>query len=284
METFEAAPARLEGGARVAVRVGCEFELHCEVAMPAVVMVRPRDEGDCELSQEEWLVRPASPSRETADVFGNRIRRLVLPAGESTLRYDAVVTAPARPADTDLAASQVAPDDLPDDLLIYVLPSRYCPSDQLVNDVWALFGGTEPGWARVQAVSDWTHDNVRFDAYATHSSLTAADTFQRRAGVCRDFAQLAIAFCRALNIPARYAFGYLPDINVPPSPTPMDFCAWMEVYLSGRWWTFDPRNNQRRIAHIVIGRGRDAADVPMLMSFGTLLVRRLTVWADPIGI
>jgi transglutaminase-like putative cysteine protease len=134
----------------------------------------------------------------------------------------------------------------------------------------------------VQAVSDWTHDNVRFDGAATYLAMTATDTFAGRAGVCRDFTQLAIAFCRALNIPARYAFGYLPDIDVPPSPTPMDFCAWMEVFLAGRWWTFDPRNNQRRIAHIVIGRGRDAADVPMLMSFGPVILARMTVWADHI--
>ena len=282
METFEATAVGPQAGARITVRVGCEFQLCCEVPTPAVVMVRPLDEGDRRLAEEDWLVRPASHSRETTDALGNRIRRLVLPAGECTLRYDAAVSTPARCDDADRTATQLAPDDLPDDVLIYVLPSRYCPSDQLVNDAWSLFGETEAGWARVQAISDWTHGNVRFDHSATHVTTTAADTFERRAGVCRDFAHLAITFCRALNIPARYAFGYLPDIGVPPPYPPMDFCAWTEVFLAGRWWTFDPRNNQRRLARILIGRGRDAADVPMLLTFGTALLQKMTVWADRI--
>jgi transglutaminase-like putative cysteine protease len=138
------------------------------------------------------------------------------------------------------------------------------------------------GWERVQAVCDWVHGSVRFDYAASNPDATSVDVFEARVGVCRDFAHLAISLCRALNIPARYVFGYLPAIDVPPPSDPMDFCAWMEVYLGGRWWTFDPRNNTRRIGRVVIARGRDAMDVAMVTSYGRLLLEEMTVWADEI--
>jgi transglutaminase-like putative cysteine protease len=145
-----------------------------------------------------------------------------------------------------------------------------------------LFGTSPLGWERVQAVCDWVHDNVRFDFGTSSPDTTSVDVFEAKVGVCRDFAHLAISFCRALNIPARYVFGYLPDIGVTREPELMDFCAWMEVYLGGRWWTFDPRNNVRRIGRVAIARGRDAMDVAMVTSYGTLLLEELTVWADEI--
>ncbi|HTX04075.1 MAG TPA: transglutaminase family protein [Candidatus Acidoferrales bacterium] len=249
---------------------------------PAVVMVQPKLEGSLAIVEEHWDVQPAAPFREGIDALGNGVRRIVLPEGDFLFRYDAIVTTSSDIDPTEPSAQQIDPHELSDETLIYLLPSRYCPSDALIDTAWELFGNVDPGWPRVQAVSDWVHENIRFEYGGSSTTTSATETLERRVGVCRDFSHLAVAFCRALNVPARYAFGYLPDIGVTPPDAPMDFCAWMEVYLSGRWWTFDPRNNERRIAHIVIGRGRDAADVPMIMTFGNATLAKMTVWADQI--
>jgi len=179
-----------------------------------------------------------------------------------------------------LDAAELPPQDLPDEALVYTLPSRFCPSQEIANDAWSLFGSIRPGWSRVQAICDWVHTNIRFQ-YGTSTPLTTAlDIYEQGVGVCRDFTQLAITFCRAMNIPTRYVFGYIPDIGVPLPDDPMDFCAWMEVYLSGRWWTFDPRNNTPRVGRVLIGRGRDALDVAMVTSYGSPLLQQMIVWAD----
>ena len=179
-----------------------------------------------------------------------------------------------------LTPREVAPGDLPSDTLLYTLPSRYCLSDQLNDTAWALFGSVPPGWSRVQAVCDWVHGEVTFGYGRPAPTRRRSTSSQTRTGVCRDFTHLAITFCRALNIPARYVFGYLPDIDVPPPPDPMDFCAWMQVWLGDRWWTFDPRNNQARSGRVVIGWGRDAADVAMVTTYGGPRLDRMEVWAD----
>lgn len=267
----------------LSLRVGCEFAFTCDVPTPAVALLAPRVEADRVVLEERWDLSAPTAFRDGRDLYGNRIHRLILPAGDATLRYDAIVRASDRPDETDLSTPQTPPEEVPDDVLVYVLPSRFCPSDRLSDVAWGLFGATNTGWGRVQAVSDWVYQHVAFAYEASDPTATALDTYERRTGVCRDFTHLAIALCRALNIPARYAFGYLPDIDVPPPSTPMDFCAWMEVYLGGRWWTFDPRNNQRRIGHIVIGRGRDATDVAMITSFGFAFLQKMTVWADRIS-
>jgi transglutaminase-like putative cysteine protease len=171
-------------------------------------------------------------------------------------------------------------EDIPGEFLHFTLPSRYCLSDQLMSTAWELFGQTEPGGRRVQAICDWVQGNIQFQYGTSNPMTTAMDVFQARKGVCRDMAHLAISFCRALNIPARYVFGYLPDLYVPPPDSPMDFAAWMEVWLGDRWWTFDPRNNARRVGRVLIGRGRDALDVAMLTTFGPAVFRKMTVWAD----
>ncbi len=185
--------------------------------------------------------------------------------------------------DWDLVAPetpQLPVEDLPDDTLLYTLPSRFCQSDALSDTAWQLFGNSEPGWKRVQAVCDWVHEHIRFQ-YGTSTPLTSAvDVYEQSVGVCRDFTHLAVTFCRALNIPTRYVFGYIPDIGVPPPDDPMDFCAWMEVYLGDRWWTFDPRNNMPRVGRVLIGRGRDALDVAMVTSYGSPTLKQMTVWAD----
>ncbi len=250
--------------------------------MPAVVLLRARQGGGVTVERETWHVQPNASFSDLVDMYGNQARRVVIGAGKASLRYDAEVTTSAALDEFSPVAVQHRVEDLPGEILIYTLASRYCLSDMLSDAAVNLFGTTPLGWERVQAVCSWVHDNVRFDHAASRPDTTSVDVFEARVGVCRDFAHLAISFCRALNIPARYVFGYLPDIGVTPSPEPMDFCAWMEVYLGGRWWTFDPRNNASRIGRVVIARGRDAMDVAMVTSYGKLRLEQMTVWADEI--
>ncbi len=245
----------------------------------ATVQVRPRSDASHQLVTETWSTEPAVPIDEYSDFYGNPIKRMVMPVGQFNLRYDAVVAVPDE-ADLDAtAAPQLPVEDIPGELMHYMLPSRYCQSDKLMTTAWNLFGQTEPGGPRVRAVCEWVHDNIQFQYGASNPLTTAVDVLESRRGVCRDLAHLAITFCRALNVPARYVFGYLPDLDVPFNPDPMDFAAWMEVWLDDRWWTFDPRNNQRRVGRVLIGRGRDALDVAMLTTFGPAAFRSMVVWA-----
>jgi transglutaminase-like putative cysteine protease len=263
--------------------VGCEFHFDAAAPVPAVVLLRARPDGGVTVERETWHVQPSASFSDLVDMYGNYARRVVIGAGKASLRYDADVTTSAALDEVSPVAAQHRVEDLPGEILIYTLASRYCLSDMLSDAALGLFGTTPLGWERVQAVCDWVHTNVRFDYAASNSDATSVDVFDARVGVCRDFAHLAISFCRALNIPARYVFGYLPDIDItPPPPEAMDFCAWMEVYLGGRWWTFDPRNNARRVGRVVIARGRDAMDVAMVTSYGRLLLERMIVWADEI--
>ena len=262
------------------LRVGCEFKYDVSAPTVATVQVRPRSDARHQLVTERWTTEPPVPVDEYADVYGNPVKRFVMPPGDLVLKYDAIVSVPDEKDPDATAAPQLPVQDVPGDVLHFTLPSRYCLSDQLMGMAWELFGHTEASGARVQAICDWVHDNIEFQYGASNPLTTAVDVLERRKGVCRDFAHLAITFCRALNIPARYVFGYLPDLYVPPPPDPMDFAAWMEVYLGDRWWTFDPRNNARRVGRVLIGRGRDALDVAMLTTFGPAAFRSMTVWAD----
>ena len=262
------------------VRVGCEFNYDVSAPATMTVQVRPRSDARHQLVSESWATTPLLPVDEYADVYGNPVKRLVVPDGPLTLKYDAVCAVPGDADPDGSGTPQVPVGEIPGELLHFPLPSRYCLSDELMDTAWQLFGQTEPGWSRVQAICDWVHDHVEFKHGASSPGTTAMDVFQSRKGVCRDFAHLAVSFCRALNIPARYVFGYLPDIDVPPNPDPMDFAAWMEVWLGDRWWTFDPRNNARRVGRVLIGRGRDALDVAMVTTFGPAAFRSMTVWAD----
>ncbi len=263
----------------LAVRVGCEFVYAADAPTPAVLLVRPNPR-EYRVRNETWTMSPPTPHHDYKDIYGNVCRRFTFAPGTTSLRYDARVDVLPTPAETNWNASEVPVERLPDEALMYTLASRYCLSDQLAERAWELFGGVEAGWKRVQTICDWVHDNIRFAYGASRTDTTAVDVVDAGAGVCRDFAQVAISFCRALNIPARYAFGYLPDIGVPPPDAPMDFCAWFEAYLGDRWYTFDPRNNQRRIGHIVIARGRDALDVAMVTTYGTARLETMAVWAD----
>lgn len=264
------------------VAVGCEFTYETEGAAPSIFLVRPLEAGP-HLHSESWATDPHLPYHDYTDLYGNQPRRLTLPDGRCSVRYDAQVEIAGAPDDTDLGAQELPVEALPDDVLLYTLPSRFCLSDELADEAWDRFGAIAPGWGRVQAICDWVHGALQFAYGSSRPLTTAADALRDRTGVCRDFAHLAVTFCRALNIPARYTFGYLPDIGVPPPDAPMDFCAWFEAFLGGRWWTFDPRNNQRRIGHIVIARGRDALDVAMVTSFGAARLANMTVRADRVA-
>jgi transglutaminase-like putative cysteine protease len=262
------------------IRVGCEFRYEATWPTPTVMQVEPYPTDIHKVLWEEWQTTPDLSMHTYHDIYGNLCRRLILAPGTNVLRYDAIVEVADTHDEINLNAVQLAVENLPDDVLIYTMPSRFCLSDMLSDTAWQLFGQTEPGWARVQTICDWVHNNIRFQ-YGTSTPITTAlDVYEKRTGVCRDFTQLAVAFCRALNIPTRYVFGYIPDIGVPPPDDPMDFCAWMEVYLGGRWWTFDPRNNMPRIGRVLIGRGRDAVDVAMVTTYGGPLLQQMTVWAD----
>jgi transglutaminase-like putative cysteine protease len=271
------------------VQVGCHFTLRSPADVAAVVQVTPRLDDRATVAEEHWVVdaqgRPgtAPPRRhEYLDGFGNRCERLTLPQGTTTLRYRAKVLVPGDPDVIAPGAGEVQVGALPDDTLIYLLPSRYCLPDELGADAWHHFGALEPGWARVQAVVQMVHEHLTFGYGSSSAVTTAADAYRSGRGVCRDYAHLAISFCRALNIPARYVFGYIPDIGIPPPDEPMDFCAWFEAYLDGRWYTFDARLNTRRIGRVVVGRGRDAVDVAMLTSYGRVDLVGFEVEADEV--
>jgi transglutaminase-like putative cysteine protease len=262
------------------VRVGCQFEYEATEVTPSLWQVRPHPGDEHHLVTQKW--DPPAPSRTYLDAYGNVCDRLTLPLGPSVLRYDATVEVTSDFDDADKAASAVAIEDLPDEAFLYLLPSRFCWPDMLHDPAWELFASEEPGWARVQAVCDWIHHHVQYEVGSSTAVTTAYDVWRSRTGVCRDLTQLGITLCRALNVPARYVAGYLPDIAVTPPDLPMDFCSWFEAWLDGRWWTFDPRNNERRIGRVVIARGRDALDAAMVTTWGAAQLKSMTVWADEV--
>ena len=264
------------------IRVGCELDYEFERATPAVFLVRPEDGGSHRVRRERWETQPASHFHDYTDLYGNACRRLTLPEGHLVLRYDALVETSGEPDAVNWDAQQHRVQDLPDGVLVYTLPSRYCLSDVLAGRAMELFGNAPLGRGCVQAICDWVHNHVAFTAGSSTPLTTAVDIFESGRGVCRDYAHLAITFCRAMNIPARYVFGYLPDIDVPPPYPTMDFCAWFEAYLGGMWWTFDPRNNEQRKGRIRIARGRDALDVAMVTTYGASKFNSMTVWADEV--
>ena len=260
------------------IRFGYELTMARDQRTPMIAMLSIRDEKRTSLiSSEQIVTTPEVPVRRYTDLFGNTCRRFVAPAGGITVWGDGTIADTGLPDPVHLRARETAIEDLPDDCLMYLLGSRYCETDLLSQTAWDLFGGIEPGWGRVQAVCDHVHNHIKFNYMAARVTRTAAEAWQEGTGVCRDFAHLGIAFLRCLNIPARYVNGYLGDIGVP-ILNPMDFSAWIEVYLDGQWHTFDPRNNVRRIGRIVVARGRDAADVPLIHSFGPHVLTAFRVW------
>ena len=260
------------------LKVGCEFGLETSRAVDAVMQVAPLPERDVQLDGEAWHT-PAS-HHGYVDDHENRCERLTVPPGRSRVVYEAEVTL-TDPADAiDTHAPETPVTDLPDEVLAYVLPSRFCLPDELGSEAWERFGDLAPGWARVQAVVDFVHNHLEFLPGSSNPWTTAVDAFRARQGVCRDYAHLAIAFCRSLNIPARYCTGYLGDIGVPPDPAPMDFSAWFEAFVGGRWHTFDARHNVPRIGRILMAVGRDAADVALTTNFGSASLKKFHITTD----
>jgi transglutaminase-like putative cysteine protease len=262
------------------VRVGCQFAYLAEIPTPTVFQVQPLDEPPVKVLHEQYSAEPEVHSHSYTDLYGNPCLRLILPAGRSVFRYEAQVDVPDATEDAAEDAPELPPAALPDEVLHYTLPSRYCLPDMLGDEAWSRFGGAEPGYRRVQAICDHVHRHLEFRYGSSTAQSTATDVNTSGLGVCRDFTHLAISFCRSLNIPARYVFGYLPSIDV--DPDPMDFAAWMEVWLGDRWWTFDPRNNRPLTGRIVIARGRDASDVAMATTFGAPFLESMFVQAEEI--
>jgi transglutaminase-like putative cysteine protease len=225
----------------------------------------------------------AAMSAAYRDAFGNWCTRILAPPGELRLTADALLNDSGAPDVVVPAALQHAVQDLPEASLVFLLGSRYCETDRLSAIAWELFGKTPLGWARVQAICDFVHDHVTFGYEHACATKTAWETFTEKTGVCRDFAHLAIALCRCMNIPARYCSGYLGDIGVPPPHAPGDFAGWIEVYLGGAWYTFDPRNNVPRIGRVLIARGRDASDVAITTTFGPNTLKSFRVWTDEVA-
>jgi transglutaminase-like putative cysteine protease len=282
MREFTHAQSSNESGAML-IRLGYDirFEMPGEVAVVALVSVHPSRVPD--LSEPDTLV--LDPPAEVDcynDTFGNRCCRFLAPAGNVRLSNSTLIYDTGLPDAVNLQAREVPVQNLPVDVLRYLLNSRYCEVDRMSHIATELFGGVAPGWNRVQTVCSWVHDKVTFGYEFAKPTKTALDVFTERHGVCRDFQHLAVTMCRALNIPARYVTGYLGDIGVPASPTPMDFSAWFEVYLEDRWWTFDARHNQPRIGRVLIAAGRDASDVAITTSFGMAYLKQFVVVTEEV--
>jgi transglutaminase-like putative cysteine protease len=266
------------------IRVGYELVYTCPQPTPMILTLNIHYSRASDIVFPDHLrTDPAVPVTAYRDSFGNWCTRMVAPEGRISLSSSAVVRDSGAPDPVVAAADQHRVQDLPDETLLFLLGSRYCETDRLSQTAWDLFGRSAQGWGRVQAICDFVHNHITFGYEHARPTKTAFDAFSERTGVCRDFAHLAIAFCRCMNIPARYCTGYLGDIGVPPPYGPMDFAAWMEVYLGGTWHTFDPRNNEPRIGRVLIARGRDAADVAICSTFGPAELLSFTVVCDEVG-
>jgi len=267
------------------ISFGFDISLRLEVETAALFCLKVHPSRCKDLvSGEDFRIEPQRPFEEFSDAYGNRCGRVRCGPGIVRFINRGVIR---DSGELDIFAPQAVQDQvwgLPQDTLAYLLPSRYCETDssELANFAWANFTTTPLGWARVQAICDFVHGHITFDYLQARASRTALEAFRERVGVCRDFTHLAVTLCRCMNIPARYVTGYLGDIGVPPAPDPMDFSAWMEVYLGGQWFTFDPRHNCRRIGRIVIARGRDASDVAITTVFGNHLLEKFFVLTDEI--
>ncbi|WBO21170.1 transglutaminase-like domain-containing protein [Sphingomonas abietis] len=265
------------------IRAGYDIRFEADGPVPvlALLSVHPSRQRDLRTTHR-ITASPDVPLYDFLDGFGNLCTRMTIPAGGIALSCDILVEDSGEPDIVVPDAPQMAIEDLPDEVLQYLLASRYCETDRLLATAWSLFGNTQPGWARVQAIVDFTHHHIAFGYHHARSNKTAWDAYQERQGVCRDFAHLAITLCRCVNIPARYCTGYLGDIGIPPIDAPMDFSAWFEVYLGGRWYTFDARHNRPRIGRILMARGRDATDAALTTHFGPALLTRFDVHTDDV--
>jgi transglutaminase-like putative cysteine protease len=265
------------------IRFGYEIVYACPQPVPIISMLHAHSSRAPDLLvPDQMLIEPQVALDTYIDIFGNICTRFVAPAGTTRITADGLIQDSGLPDPTCTHAQEHPVESLPHDSLMYLLGSRYCETQRLMDDAWRLFGHMTPGWSRVQAICDFAHEHIAFGYHFARPTKTALETFSERRGVCRDFAHLAITLLRCLNIPARYCTGYLGDIGVPIADTPMDFASWLEAYIGGAWHTFDPRNNQRRIGRILIARGRDAADVAISTGFGPNFLQVFKVWTDEV--
>ena len=266
------------------IRIGYELIYACPQPTPMILTLNVHFTRVSDLVVADHIITsPPTPIAAYRDGFGNWCSRIIAPPGDIRITTDALINDSGLPDAVDqFATTQCAVEDLPTETLVYLLGSRYCETDRLTETAWALFGQTAPGWLRVQAICDFVHEHISFGYQHARVTKTALETFNERRGVCRDYTHLAVTFCRCMNIPARYCTGYLGDIGVPASSDPMDFSAWFEAYVGGRWHTFDPRNNKPRIGRVLIAQGRDAADVSLSTTFGPNVLKSFKVWTDEV--
>jgi transglutaminase-like putative cysteine protease len=266
------------------IRVGYELIYDLPQPTPMIMVLGTHFTRASDVVVPDLLTTsPSVPIHAYRDLFGNWCTRIVAPAGRIRLSADGVVRDAGMPDAVVPSAPQHAVEDLPAEALVFLLASRYCETDRLSDIAWKLFEGAPPGWARVQAICDFVHRHIVFGYEHARATKTAWEALNEGKGVCRDYAHLAVAFCRCMNIPARYCTGYLGDIGIPPPYSPMDFAGWFEAYLGGRWHTFDPRNNIPRIGRVLIAFGRDAADVPIAHTFGPNTLVSFKVWTDEVS-
>lgn len=267
------------------VKIGYDisFELQGPTPMVAMLYVHPSRQKDLR-TEEKMRVTPEVPVTDYIDLWGNRCARLFAPGpGLIELKLDALIEDSGLPDRQPSDAPQHRIEDLPNETLVYLLASRYCEVDKLSDIAWKNFGNTPPGWQRVQAICTWVNKHITFGYHFASHTKSAWDVYQQGEGVCRDFNHLAVTFCRAMNIPARYVTGYLGDIGVPPDVNPMDFSAWFEVFLGGKWIQFDARHNKPRIGRILMATGRDAADVALTTNFGSAILKNFVVVTEEIA-
>jgi transglutaminase-like putative cysteine protease len=265
------------------IRIGYELSYECPQPTPMILMLHVHFSRVSDIVIPDHLrTDPPLPMSAYRDSFGNWCSRIVAPIGRTRIFADALIHDTGRPDVVARGAVQTPVEALPEETLMFLLGSRYCETDRLSAIAWQRFGNAPAGWGRVQAVCDFVHDYVTFGYAYARPTKTAWETYEERAGVCRDFAHLAVAFCRCLNIPARYCTGYLGDIGVPPVDAPMDFSGWFEAYLDGSWYTFDARHNVPRVGRVLIARGRDASDVAMSTAFGPNVLSGFKVWTNEV--
>ena len=265
------------------IRVGYELIYDCPQATPMMLMLHVHHTRAPDIIvPDQVTTSPLVPVTSYRDGFGNWCSRLVAPAGQTRIASTAVLNDAGAPDPASPSAHQQLVQELPAEVLVFLLGSRYCETDRLSETAWQLFGRSPMGWGRVQAICDFVHNHIAFNYADARPTRTAWDAFNERRGVCRDFAHLAVTFCRCLNIPARYCTGYLGDIGLPPPYGPMDFAAWFEAYLDGAWHVFDPRNNMPRAGRVLMARGRDAVDVAITNTFGPNTLTSFKVWTDEV--
>jgi transglutaminase-like putative cysteine protease len=265
------------------IRAGYNLAFECDVATPMIAMLNVHPSRLADMRTPYAFSSGDATGREDyQDAFGNTCSRLVLPPGATTLSCDFVIEDSGEP-DHQPDADQQHVEQLPAEVLTYLLGSRYCDTDRLTSEAWYLFGGITPGSPRVRAIVDFVHNHLTYGYCYARATRTAYDAYQERVGVCRDFAHLAVALCRCMNIPARYCSGYLGDIGVPPAASAMDFHAWFEVYLDGQWHTYDARHRIPRTGRILMAVGRDAADTALTTAFGWARLMHFEVFTEELS-